>query len=68
MKYTDTTDKNYPQYQTYYGAVTNNPLFQKWREEAQQHGIDVEESIETGWMSDTHFSKFLEWVTLQDNK
>lgn len=67
MTYTDTTDKNYPNYQTYYGAVINNPLFQMWQKEAKHYGIDIEESIETGWMSDMHFTKFLEWVVNMDS-
>lgn len=67
MKYTDTTDEVYQNYRTYYGAVINNPLFQVWRKEAEQHGIDVEESIATGWMSNTHFAKFLEWVVNRES-
>jgi len=52
--------------QTYYEAVTNNPLFQEWRKVAHEHGVDVEESIETGWMSDVHFATFLEWANDED--
>lgn len=46
---------------TFYDAVVQSPQWQAWEKVAQGRGWDVDESRETGWLSQKHFQAFLEF-------
>lgn len=59
----ETTDKIDPDYNkpTYYGTVVSNPAWQAWEKVAYEYGYDWHESVETGWLGESHFQTFLNW-------
>ena len=48
---------------TFYQTVVASPEWQVWVEKNEREPkFDVNESMETGWLSPEHFAAFLEWV------
>ena len=48
---------------TYYETIVNSPIWQEWTKHQEEvMEWDVNESIETGWLSDGHWQAFISWI------
>ena len=52
--------------QSFYRAVVTSDKWREWEEVAQEKGFDWSESVECGWLSDEHFSAFLNWIKINN--